>query len=458
MKTAGMAGFRFLPAAARFLPYHGAMAGIRIDRWRRRAVTWLRYAFTAGRLGRFFGYVARRFLADGCPLQAAGLSYVSLLAIVPLGAIGLAVLAGVPALETWRGDVQAFALRTLVPEAGAEASEQLAVFVENASRMTGPGLAFLAVAAILLMANVSGALNAVWRVAEPRPLALRFAVYWAVLTLGPVLIAASLSLSGYAFAAVEWFGAGVIGEGAIRDGLLDLSWLLSLALAVFGFALLYFVVPNRAVRPWHALAGGLVAALLFELLKKAFGLFLANFSSYEVIYGALAAIPVFLIWMYLAWTAALFGAEVAAAMPEWHTARVRGRAVAGPGARLALALSLLARLVAAGREGVKPREGRLGQGLPATPGEVDGTLRQLRRAGYVARALGGRWVLARDLDRVTIADLAEVPHLGLTPGMDWEPAARAAVEELAAAAEAPLRHNLGALFAELSELEKSPEP
>ncbi len=429
------------------------MAGIRINRWRRRAVTWLRYAFTAGRFARFFGYAARRFLADGCPLQAAGLSYVSLLAIVPLFAIGLAVLAGIPALEAWRGDVEAFVLRTLVPAAGAEASEQLATFVENASRMTGPGLAFLAVAAILLMANISGALNAVWRVSEPRPLALRFAIYWAVLTLGPVLIGASLSLSGYAFAAVEWFGAGAIG-----DGLLDLSWLLSLALAVFGFALLYFVVPNRAVRPWHALAGGMVAALLFELLKKAFGLFLAHFSSYEVIYGALAAIPVFLIWMYLAWTAALFGAEVVAAMPEWHTARARGRAVAGPGARLALALSLLARLVAASRKGVKTREGRLGQGLPATPGEVDVTLRHLRRAGYVARALGGRWILARDLDSVTLADLSEVLHLGLAPGVDWEPAARAAVEELAAAAEVPLRHSLGGLFAELSEQEKSREP
>jgi membrane protein len=331
-----------------------------------------------------------------------------------------------------------------VPEAGAEASEQLATFVENASQMTGPGLAFLAVAAILLMANVNGALNTVWRVAEPRPLALRFAVYWAVLTLGPVLIGASLSLSGYAFAAVEWFGAGAIG-----DGLLDLSWLLSFALAVFGFALLYFVVPNRAVQPWHALAGGLVAALLFEVLKKAFGLFLAHFPSYEVIYGALAAIPVFLIWMYLAWTAALFGAEVAAAMPEWHAARARGRAVAGPGARLALALSLLARLAAASRKGVKPRERDLGHGLPATPGEIDATLRRLRRAGYTGRVLGGRWVLARDLDAVTLADLAEVLDLGLAPGADWEPVARAAVEDLATAAEAPMGRSLGALFEEI---------
>jgi membrane protein len=324
----------------------------------------------------------------------------------------------------------AFLLEVLVSDAGAEASERLSVFVANASRMTGPGLAFLALAAILLMANINAAFNAVWRVAEPRPLALRFAVYWAVLTLGPLLIGASLSVSGYAFAAVEWFG---VETGA--GGLVDLSWLLAFGFAAVGFAFLYFVVPNRAVRVWHALAGGVVAALLLQLLKRGFSLYLEHFPSYEMVYGALAAIPVFLVWMYLAWIAALLGAEIAAAMPEWRAAQARGSQEAGPGARLALALSLLARLKAASRQGVKTKERRLGAGLPATPGEIDGTLRRLRRAGYTARALGGRWVLARDLETVTLGDLAAVLQLGLAPGADWEPAAQRAVEGLAAAAQ-----------------------
>ncbi|MEE8505120.1 MAG: YihY family inner membrane protein, partial [Kiloniellales bacterium] len=396
------------------------------------------------RLGGFLGYAARRFLADGCPLKAGGLGYVSLLAVVPLIAIGLAVLAGFPVFEPWRGQVRDFLLAVLVADAGVEVREQLAVFIANASRMTGPGLAFLALAAILLMANVNGALNAIWRVAEPRPLALRFAVYWAVLTLGPLSIGASLSVSGYAFAAVAWFG---VETGA--GGLVDLSWLVSFALAATGFALLYFLVPNRAVRAWHALAGGFVAALLFEGLKRGFGLYLEHFPSYEVVYGALAAVPVFLIWLYLAWTAALFGAEIAAAMPEWRAAQARGAAEANPGARLALALSLLARLSAAGRAGVKPKERRLGAGLPATPGEIDGTLRRLRRAGYTARALGGRWVLARDLDAVTLGELAAVLHLGLAPGADWEPAAQRAVEGLAAAAADQMARPLGEIVKEL---------
>ncbi len=431
------------------------MTGIRPDhpdrpilwrRWGRRVVAWLRYAFTLRRLGRFLGYTARRFLADGCPLKAGGLGYVSLLAVVPLIAIALAVLAGFSAFEPWRGQVQDFLVAVLVADAGVEVREQLAVFIANASRMTGPGLVFLALAAILLMANVSGALNAIWRVAEPRPLALRFAVYWAVLTLGPLFIGASLSVSGYAFAAVAWFG---VETGA--GGLVELSRLLSFALAVLGFALLYFLVPNRAVRAWHALTGGFVAALLFEGLKRGFGLYLEHFPSYEVVYGALAAVPVFLVWLYLVWIAALFGAEIAAAMPEWRAAQARGAVEANSGARLALALSLLARLEAAGRAGVKPRERRLGTGLPATPGEIDGTLRRLRRAGYTARTLRGRWVLARDLDAVTLAELAATLHLGLAPGADWEPAAHRAVEALAAAAADPMARPLGEIVRNFEE-------
>ena len=427
------------------------MTGIRPNeagRWGRRAVAWLRYAFTLRRLGGFLGYAARRFLADGCPLKAGGLGYVSLLAVVPLIAIGVAVLAGFPAFEPWRDQVQDFLLAVLVADAGAEARAQLAVFVANASRMTVPGLAFLALAAILLMANVSAALNAIWRVAEPRPLALRFAVYWAVLTLGPLFIGASLSVSGFAFAAVEWFG---VETGA--GGLVDLSWLLSFGFAVLGFALLYFLVPNRAVRAWHALAGGFVAALLFEGLKRGFGVYLEHFPSYEVVYGALAAVPVFLIWLYLAWTAALFGAEIAAAMPEWRAAQARGSVEAGPGAHLALALSLLARLEAASRAGVKPKERRLGAGLPATPGEIDATLRRLRRAGYTARALGGRWVLARDLDVVTLGDLAAVLHLGLAPGADWDPAAQRAVEALVAATQDPMARPLAEIVKDFEEVD-----
>ena len=124
------------------------------------------------------------------------------------------------------------------------------------------------------------------------------------------------------------------------------------------------------------------------------------------------------------------------------------------GARLALALSLLARLKAASRRGAKPKERSLAAGLPAMPGEIDETLRRLRRAGYTARVLGGRWVLARDLDAVTLGELAAVLHLGLAPGVDWEPAAQRAVEGLAGAAADNMARPLGELFKDFEELKK----
>lgn len=403
---------------------------------------WLRLMLDLGRWFRFFGYAARRFAADGGPRQAAGLSYVSLLAIVPLFAIGLAVLAGFPAFESLRADLHGVVLENLLPDAGLEVSEQFGAFIDNASRMTLPGLIALGVTALLLLLNVTAALNDVWRVAEPRPLALRLAIYWALLTLGPVLIGASLSLSGYIFAAAEWFG---VGRDAL-GGSPALARLVALGFSTLGFTLLFILVPNRSVRLAHALTGGLTAGLLFESLKFGFGLYLHYVPSYQVVYGAIATVPLFLIWMYLSWAVTLFGAEVAAALPEWRATLARGSRVAGAGARLALALSLLSRLRSAHRSGTKLRHRALALGLPATPGEIDETLQRLRRVGWVARGFGGRWILARDLETVDLTALAEALNLGLAPGAGWPPAAEAALDELLAAASPVLGREVDTLL------------
>lgn len=408
----------------------------------RRFVAWLRFVLKAGRIARFLGYAGRRFLDDGCPRQAAGLSYVTLLAIVPMLAIVLAVLTGFPAFEDWRFNFQILVYENLMPDAGLEVSDQLTTFIEKASGLTAPGLLGLAVTVLLLMSNINGAFNAIWRVAEPRSLALRLTVYWTLLTLGPLLIGASISVSSYAFAAAQWFGDADIGIGVLRA-----TRLLSFLLAVLGFGLLYLLVPNRSVHPAHALAGGFVAALLFELLKVGFGLYLRAFPSYQLVYGAISAVPIFLVWMYLCWAVVLFGAEIAAALPEWRAAQARGGVGAGTGARLALALSLIARLREASREGAKLRERRLGRGLPAAPADIDDTLRRLRRGGLVERALGGRWLLARDLEAVSLGDLSEMLDLGLAPGPGWPPAAEAVVGELAAAGRGALDRSLADLLA-----------
>ena len=391
-------------------------------------------------VGRFLVYAGRRFLGDGGPAQAAGLSYASLLAIVPLLAVGLSFLAGFPAFEQVRLELQRFVYDNVLPDVGLEISGYLNTFVDNASHMTAPGLAGLAVTAILLMSNINGAMNAIWRIPEPRPLVARFMVYWTILTLGPLFIGASLSLSSYAFAAVQWFDSAALG------GSLGLTRLVSGGLSVLGFALIYLVVPNRAVHPGHALIGGLVAAVLFESLKLGFGFYLKHFPSYQAVYGALAAVPIFLIWMYLSWSVILFGAQVAAALPEWRAAQRRGAPVADPGARLALALSVIARLREASRTGELVKERHLGRKLPATPAELDATLRALRQANLVERGRGGRWVLCRDLYEVSLRDLAAALDLGLAPGEGWHPAAEAAVAALAEALEAEQNRSLAAML------------
>ena len=167
-----------------------------------------------------------------------------------------------------------------LPSSSAAVSEQLLSFIDNASQSTAIGVIVFGVTAVLLLNNINGALNEIWRVQEPRPLALRFLVYWALLSLGPLLLGASLAVGGVVFAKIQVFGVDTIPFATLL-----LSRLVSIALSALGFTLIFYVVPGRAVLLQHAFAGGLVAAVLFELLKFGFGIYIANFGSYEAIYA-----------------------------------------------------------------------------------------------------------------------------------------------------------------------------
>ena len=394
----------------------------------RRFESWKRALISVRQLIRFVGYTGRRFGQDSCARQAAGLGYISLLSIVPLLAVGLGLLSAFPAFDDIRFDLQVMIFQNFLPASGSEVTEQLTNFVNNASKATGPGVLAFALTAVLLLNNIESALNMIWRVVERRPVALRVLVYWAMLTLGPLLLGSSLSFSGYAFAVVEFSG---IGE--YTAGYIEFARLISIVLATFGFAVIYFVVPNRPVPLTYALIGGAVAGILLEALKAGFGLYLHHFPSYQAIYGALAAVPIFLLWMYLFWVIVLIGAEVAAAAPEWRAAQARGRHAAGPGDRLALAFDLIERMRDSRRDGVLLKERRLRRGLPATPTEIDSTLYALRRARIAERSSRGRWLLSRDLSTLTLGDLAEALSLELVPGEGWSGNAARAAKRLAEA-------------------------
>lgn len=273
----------------------------------------LRFPAAVRRLWNFLVYVYTRFDEDRCLSTAGALSYTSLLAVVPLMAVFLSILSAFPFFAQLRERAEQQLVSMLMPTAGEAVIAQLGRFVDNAAGMTGFGVLGLAVTAILLLHTINLAFEQIWRVKTLRPLVVRLLAYWAIISLGPLL-----------FGAAQWFTGVLLTTGHTIGGsafdllLRSLGPLVPLLLETIVFALLYIVVPNCPVRRTDAAIGGLVAAVLFEILKRGFALYVIYFPTYQTIYGALSAIPIFLVWMYASWAVALLGAEIAAALPEWR--------------------------------------------------------------------------------------------------------------------------------------------
>jgi len=253
------------------------------------------------------GRVRRRFQQDRLGQVASSLTFTTLLALVPLLTIMLTVFSAFPMFEDWSLAFKRFVLSTLVPEsAGKVISVYMLQFSSNAHKLTAIGLVILAVTAISLMMTIEAAFNGIWHVQRHRPLGVRLTTYWAVLTAGPVVIGAGLSitsaLTGMAVGATQSLPllAETIGE------------LVPLTLSVLSFAALYLTVPNRQVARDHALVGGLVAGVGFELTRLAFAAYVKLFPTFKLVYGAFSSLPLFLVSLYLTWWVVLLGAVVAA--------------------------------------------------------------------------------------------------------------------------------------------------
>ena len=262
----------------------------------------------------FVRTLARRFLNDLCLERAAALSYTAVVSLVPAAAVSLAFLSSLPQSDTLRSDVEDLLTRYLLPNAGETAVQAFRTFIGKAAGLSALGFLGLAVTAIMLLITVNAAFDAIWRVTRPRALLVRLIAYGAILTVGPVLIGIALSISGVLLATGEHYA----GEAFAWS----VGWITPIVpflLEVAAFTLLYHVVPNRRVAWRDSLAGGIVAALLFEGAKHGFALYIIWFPTYNAIYGTLAAIPVLLAWIYLCWIATLVGAELAAVLPEWRS-------------------------------------------------------------------------------------------------------------------------------------------
>jgi membrane protein len=340
----------------------------------------------------------RRFFDDGCLTLAGSLTYTALLALVPLLTIALTLITAFPVFETITGGIDEFIAKNMLPPPVAKTvTSSIERFTQSAAGLTVAGLAVLAVTAVLLMLTIDRAFNKIWRVSRPRPLSLRILTYGAVLALGPLLIGISLTITSYLVSVSLGVARHVPGAGAVVLAVAPV------VLTAIAFTLMYLIVPNRRVRVVDAAIGGVAAAVLFEVMKRAFALYVANFPNYKLIYGAFAAVPIFLVWVYLSWVVTLLGAVIAAMVPDYGVA---GRPVGNDfNARLRASLAILRVLVHARRDG-RSLDTRhvLGQaGVPTEVGEP--VLDRLAAGGWAVRGLGRRWTLACDPDVVRLADV-----------------------------------------------------
>jgi membrane protein len=250
---------------------------------------------------------ARMFLKhcqqDSITVSAGHLAYVSLLSLVPFIMVFFTILSAFPAFAEARGDLEALVFGNLLPQASEQLQLNMTRFVGNASSMGAVGIASLVVVALLLISNIDKTLNRIWQAKSERPIIFTFAIYWMVLTLGPLLIGSSVLVSSYLVGLANYAQEYTPGLATV------LLKLVPFIASISAFFLLYMLVPNKRIKPVHALSGAFVAAILFELSKKAFAFYVTSFPSYQLIYGALAVIPILFVWIYLSWIVVLVGAE-----------------------------------------------------------------------------------------------------------------------------------------------------
>ncbi|WGW00441.1 virulence factor BrkB family protein [Vibrio sp. YMD68] len=258
----------------------------------------------------FFRYLLVRMNHDRINVNAGYLTYITLLSIVPMLTVLLSVLSSFSLFSSSGDVIQDFVITHFVPAAGDAVKGALVEFIANTGKMTAVGGAFLFVAALMLISNIDKNLNFIWRVTEKRRPVFSFSMYWMVLTLGPILVGTSIAATSYITSLK------IIDSEAI-SGIYNLllRWLPFL-LSFFAFIVLYLLVPNKKVRLTDAMVGAIAAAILFELSKKGFAAYITHFPSYQLIYGALAAIPILFVWVYLCWLIVLIGAEITAALGE----------------------------------------------------------------------------------------------------------------------------------------------
>ncbi|MBS3996281.1 MAG: YihY family inner membrane protein [Hydrogenophaga sp.] len=344
-----------------------------------------------------------RFGEDRLGITASSLTFTTTISLVPLFTVALAIFSAFPVFARLQDTLQDWLIRSLVPSHIAQqVLSYLNEFAGKAGQMGWAGALVLLVTALALVLTIDGKLNDIWRVRQSRSLTQRVLVYWALLTLGPLLLAGSLTLTSYAVTASR----GVV--SALPGGVRFLLESVQFGLVMVGIAALYRYVPNTHVRWSHALVGGVFVALGLEVAKNVLGWYLALVPTYSVVYGTFATVPILLVWIYVAWVIVLLGAVVSAYLPSLLSGVARRGST--PGWNFQLSLEVLEHL---GRARGEPQKG-LSLELLAQLMRVD----PLQLEEPVAALVGLDWLGRLDEDDERYVLLVDPAHTLLAPLLD----------------------------------------
>ena len=385
--------------------------------------------------------VMRRFYDDNCMQIASSLTFTTLLSIVPIVTVALTVITAFPVFGEMTAALQVFLLENMMPSSADVIASYTQQFTKNAAGLTAIGIVFLFVTSIMLLLTIDRAFNDIWRVKRSRSIVSRVFVYWTLITVGPVLIGGSLSLTSWLVGQAVGYARGVPGVGV---ALLSIVPVLLTSVAL---SLLYAAMPNRRIRVRDAVIGGLFAGIAFEIMKRGFAFYVAQFPTYTLVYGAFATVPIFLLWIYVSWCVVIFGAVVVAALPEWRHGAGQARPV--PGSDFFDALQILKILWRAHRSGQVVLLPDLLAAATVRIEQVENILETMVGAGWVSRTAPSGWVLHRDPGGITVEDVYRLfvfQGEAHRPARDADPELETQIHELGARLNAHMRMTLDALF------------
>ncbi|GAA5187045.1 YihY family inner membrane protein [Acinetobacter kookii] len=343
--------------------------------------TWFQFAL----------FVIRRFEADRCRDQAASLTYTTLFAVVPMLTVFLVIISSIKALEPARQQLQQLIYSHFLPRTTIAFDKAFNAFTDKSSNLTVIGILFLFVTTVMMLSSIETVFNRIWRVQETRGGIIGFMRYWTIISLGPILLGSAFAISS-TVASLNVLSNNFAGYEVNGEFIL---WGISFVLTILGFFILNWTIPNRSVPIKAALIAGTFSAVVFELLKNLFGVIMSNFTSYEIVYGAFAAIPIFLLWIFLSWNIVLLGVEISYGLTAFNSGKEQKR---HPVIMLLDVLELFYRKQQIG-ETVSDEEALLVLGRDEI-GRWPGYVLMLEKQNLVKRTDDDQYILARNLAQV----------------------------------------------------------